>query len=364
MNNMKITEETDSHLDDTSDGDLSKVEVLKPRKKTRKKWPRWQKIFFWCIIIIILIILGALLAFFSFRLKGKMDLKVKEQYTTYNGKRYKYRQGLVNILCLGIDKGVSMPYIEAGRGNIGMSDAIILVSIDTKRHEVKAIAIPRDTVTEIQTTRDGELSSKERMQLCIQYAYGISMQQSNELTVDAVSKMLYNLQIQRCCAINFEALPIINDAIGGVDVEVREDIQEWESRLPFGEIVHLEGDLALRFVKVRNKHDINGAALRTERQKQYIEAFIGKAKKVVKKDLTIPFEIFQELQKDGNMCTDLTAEDITFLMPEVLRMSFSSDMVQMLPGESAVSEDGYTVYCMDMDAVKEIVINTFYEEVD
>lgn len=363
MINKKVTERTDTHIEDSSERDLYK-EGSRPRKGKRIKRQKWQRVLFWSVIIIVVIVIGGVIAFSLFRSKGKMDLEAKEQYTTYNGKKYKYRQELVNILCLGIDKSFSMPYIEADRGNIGMSDAIILVSVDTKRNEVKAIAIPRDTVTEIQTTIDGELSSKERMRLCIQYAYGVSMQQSNKLTVDAVSNLLYDLQIQRCCAINFEALPIINDAIGGVDVEVREDVEEWESRLPYGETVHLEGDLALRFVKVRNKHDLNGAALRTQRQKQYIEAFVEKAKRVVKKDPTIPLTIFQELQKDGNMCTDITAEDIMYLMPELLGISFSEDMVQMIPGESVVSEDGHTDYRMDVEAVKEIVINTFYEEVD
>lgn len=365
MDNIKVTEEIDAHMKDSSKRDFGKAEVLEPRNKVRKKWRRWQNIIFWIIVIISILVLGGIIAFFSFQSKGKMDLKAEEQYITYDGKKYKYRQELVNILCLGIDKSVSMPYVEAERGNIGMSDAVILVSIDTKKNTIKAIAIPRDTVTEIQkTTKDGELSSKERMRLCIQYAYGISMQQSNELTVNAVSKMLYNLQIQRCCAINFEALPIINDAIGGVDVEVKEDIEEWESRLPYGETVHLEGELALRFVKVRNKYDLNGAALRTQRQKQYIEVFVQKAKSVVKKNPTIPLTIFQELQKDGNMCTDITVEDIMYLMPKVLRMSFSDDMVQMIPGESVVSQDGHTDYQMDIDAVKKIVIDTFYEEMD
>lgn len=362
MDNVKIRERKEVHIEDSFEGEINKYQALKLKRKKRL---RWKSVLFWSVVVIVAMVLGGVVAFFSFSSKGKMDLRAEEQYTTYNGKKYKYRQEIVNILCLGIDKDVSMPYIEASRGNIGMSDAIILVSIDTKRDEVKAIAIPRDTVAEVQKTiNDGELSATEKMQICIQYAYGVSMQQSNELTKNAVSKLLYGIQIQRCCAINFAALPIVNDAIGGVDVEVLEDLGYWEPELPYGETVHLEGELALRFVQVRNKDILEGAALRAERQKQYVEAFVQKAKNVARRNPTIPFVVFQELQKDGNMCTDLTAEDITFLMPEVLRMSFSSDMVQMLPGESAVSEDGHTVYCMDMDAVKEIVINTFYEEVD
>ena len=349
MDNMKVTEETDAE------------ETMKQKKK--RKWRNWQMILFWSVVVIVTVVFGGLASFYSLSMKGENNLKAEEQYTTYNGKKYRYRQEIINVLCLGIDKGVSMPYIEAQRGNIGMSDAIMLVSIDTKRNDVKILEIPRDTMTDIQqTTKDGELVSKERYQLCMQYAYGISMQQSNELTVNTVSDLLYGVQIQRCCAINFDALPIINDAIGGVDVEVLEDIEEWEPRLPYGETVHLEGRLALRFVKVRDKNNLDGAALRTERQKQYAIAFVEKAKEIVKKDPTIPITIFQELQKEGNMCTDVTVEDIMYLMPKILKMSISSDMVQMIPGKSVVGEDGYTEYHMDVDAVKEIIIDTFYEE--
>ena len=355
MDGMKNTEEVDAHKE---------VKRNRFRKKNKKRQCKWRKFLWGSIIVIALVVAGGMIAYFSLRTKGKVDLRAEEQYTIYKSKKYKYRQEIVNILCLGIDKGVSMPYIRANRGNIGMADAIILVSIDTKKNEMKGIAIPRDTMAEIQTTKNGELSSKEQMQLCIQYAYGVSMQQSNEFTKDAVSKLLYDIQIQRCCAINFDALAIINDAIGGVDVEVLENIEEWEPKLPYGETVHLDGALALRFVRVRNRHDLNGAAMRTERQKQYAEAFIDKAKDAIKSDPTIPLTVFQELQKDRNMCTDVTTEDIMFLVSEMPKISFSSDMIQMLPGKSVVGDDGHTNYRMDVDAVKEIIINTFYEEVD
>ncbi len=361
MDDINTTEKTEIDVPSPSPKTTNEFESI---EKNRRKSRKWKKFFLWGIIAIFVIVLVGFIVFFTFRSKGKADLEVTEQYTTYQGKKYKYREGIVNVLCLGIDKGIPMPYKEAGRGNIGMADVIMLVSIDTKKDNMKVIAVPRDAICDVQTTTiDGELSSKKRMQICMQYAYGVSMQQSNELMVDAVSELLYDTQIQRCCAINFEALPIINDAIGGVDVEVLEDIEEWEPRLPYGETIHLEGELALRFVKVRNKHILDGASLRTQRQKQYAVAFVEKAKNVVKKDPTIPITIFQELQKDGNMCTDITAEDIAYLMPEVMKISFSDDMVQVIPGENRVGEDGYAEYHLDVDAMKEIIIDAFYEEV-
>lgn len=361
MDNTNNSEENKTYIDGLYKSGSCEIKSLENKKKKKRKW---LKAFLICAGVIFIVIVGGTGVFCGLKIKGESNLKTEEQYITYNGEKYKYKEGIVNILCLGIDKGARMSYIEANRGNIGMSDAIVLVSIDTEKNEMKAIEIPRETVTEVQkTTENGALDSKERMRLCIQYAYGKSMQQSNELTVEAVSNLLYGVQIQRCCAINLNAVSVINDAVGGVDVEVLEDIEKLEPRLPYGETVHLEGGLALRFIQIRNKDIFEGAMLRTQRQKQYALAFIEKAKDVVKKNPMLPITVFQKLQKDGKMYTDISAEDIAYLVPEVLQISFSDDMIQMLPGESVVGEeDGRTEYHIDTDAAKRLIIDTFYEK--
>ena len=63
------------------------------------------------------------------------------------------------------------------------------------------------------------------------------------------------------------------------------------------------------------------------------------------------------------MSTNISIADITYLVPELLEMSLSEDIIEMLPGESVVGEDGHTEYRMDVDLVKQIVIDTFYKEV-
>lgn len=364
MDDMKVTKESDNDIDGLSARELHETKSHKLSKNKKRNSKRWQKILFVSVIILAAIAVSCVCVYSYLRQRGENNLKAETRRTIYQGKEYRYRDGIINILCLGIDKQVPLDQIEEGRGNIGMSDTILLASLDTKKDEVKVIAIPRDTMVEVQTTtEDGKLSSKEKMQICYQYAYGKSVKQSNELTVDTVSQLLYDVPIQRYCTLNIEALPILNDAIGGVDVEIREDVEEWEPRLIYGATMHLDGELALRFVKVRNKSRPDGATLRTQRQKQYAIAFVKKAKSVIAKDPTIPVTIFQELQKDGNMSTDITLEDIAYLIPEVMDISFPDDAIQVIPGESKLGEDGLAEYHRDVDALKELVINTFYEEV-
>lgn len=335
--------------------------------KKRRKWQGWQQILLGIGLGVLVIVIAGFSAFFVVRSEGKKNLRPEEHYITFKGKEYKYREDIVNILCLGIDKEEPIAYMEENRGYLGMADAILLVSIDTRKHDMHVISIPRDTMADIQiTTDDGRFEQKVEAQLCYQYAFGRSMEQSSELTVDTVSQLLYNIQIQRSCSINFEALPILNDAIGGVDVVVQEkDLVDslHPDKFVYGETMHLDGELALRFVRVRNKEKVDGSVLRAERQKQYALAFAEKAKSVVLKDPLIPVKIFQELQKDKNMYTDMTIQDIVYLMSEVLQISFAEDLMQTIPGESIVGKNGYPEFYMDVDAVKELLINIFYEEV-
>lgn len=365
MNDRKATKELDDiDMNELSDNEFPHERSCEPEENGKGTLRKYHKFFLKCIIIVLVITVGCVCVYAFLRYRGKSGLTTETRHTIYQGQEYRYKGDVINILCLGIDKRVPLTYIEEERGNIGMADTILLASIDTKKHEVKVIAVPRDTIVEIQTTtEEGRLGSKKQMQICYQYAYGKSVEQSNELTVETVSQLLYGTPIQRYCVLNIEALPILNDAIGGVDVEIREDVEEWESRLIYGETMHLDGELALRFVKVRNRNRPDGSVLRTQRQKQYALAFVEKAKSVIAKDPTIPVTIFQELQKDGNMSTNITLEDIAYLMPEVLSISFPEDAIQVIPGESSLGEDGYAEYHKDVDALKELVIDTFYEKV-
>lgn len=343
--------------------------------QTRRKIKKWQKylLIFWGIAVVLLVVF--LCIFLYMNAKGEKNIKTTVDATqhkdghfiVYNGKEYRYREDVINILCMGIDKHESMEQ-EKAPGIQGFADANFLLSIDTKANTLKIIAISRDTMLDVTAVDDdgNEIGTKE-LQLCYQYCYGKTKEQSSELTAEAVSKLLYLVPIQRYCAINMDALPVINDAIGGVDIVVLEDLVLKDMTgadgkpytLKEGEKLHLEGQIALEYVRERDQN-ISGSNLkRIERQKQYITEFYRQGKDKVAKDLSIPVKIFEELQ--DKMCTNLTAEDITYLVPEILNMSIDPDDIQTVPGEQIKGE--YVEYYVDEDALKELVIENFYEEI-
>ena len=336
---------------------------------------RWQKVLL-AVFAVIVIAAGSLTgSFFFLRARGEKSLKTEvpetaEQVTpqereglfiTYNGKEYRYNDDIINFLCLGIDKDIP---IEEKRetGSEGLADAVLLVSIDVDAGQISLLAIPRETIVPVRVQdTGGNFVKNENKQITLQYAYGQTAEDSCELMVDAVSNLLFKVPIQRYCSINFQAVPTLNDAIGGVDVEVLEDVWGDHCTLYAGTTEHLDGYEALDYIQWRYEWAPETSMGRLERQKQYMMNYFNQAKTVVKDDPTLPVRVFREL--DGNMCTNITVDDLTYLVPELLDISLDTDNIAMIPGE--VTEAGeYEEYHVYEDELKDLVISRFYEEVE
>ena len=334
---------------------------------------------------ILLIVAGAGLGFLYLRFQGERSLKSQVQimdanmenrentsedsiseeeqegfYITYDGKQYQYNSDVINILCLGIDKDIP---IEEKRetGSEGLADVVILASIDTKEDSLKFLAVPRETMVPVKLIdTKGNFVRTENEQITLQYAYGQTAEKSCELMIDTVSNLLFHLPIQRYCAINFQALPALNDAIGGVDLVSIETVHWWNGSFYEGQQMHLEGQAALDYVRQRDETIPKSSMGRLERQKQYITCYLEQAKEAVGKDLTLPVKMFQSLTE--NMCTDVTVADITYLVPELLNMEINLENISMVPGETITGGE-HEEYHVDADALKQLVIQMFYKEV-
>ncbi len=245
-------------------------------------------------------------------------------------------------------------------GGEGFADAVILVSLNIASGKIKIFAIPRDTIVPVKVVDSaGYFVRTENIQLTAQHAYGQTAAEGAELMVDAVSNLFYKVPIQRYCSINLSAIPILNDAIGGVDVQVLEDINGSTGTYRAGETIHLEGKMAEDYVRQRDTNIYGSSLNRLEREKQYITNYFATAKEAIKKDMTLPITIYNSLQ--GNMFTNITVEDIAYLVPELLNIPLSAEDMMTIPGEATWGE--YMEYNVDTDQLKEIVINNFYKEI-
>lgn len=286
----------------------------------------------------------------------------------YKGKSYKYKDGIINILCLGIDKSSDMTLSE-NPGYMGQSDAIFLVSIDTKNDAVSIIAIPRDTMLPVQIyNADNQYYNMKTMQIAVQYAFGNNSERSAELTTKAISGLLYNIPIQRYCAVNLNTVSILNDAVGGVKVTIENDFTDEQVAVVDkdfvkGNTVTLNGEQALKFIQERDCSLFASSMDRLSRQSMYIDSFMEIAQKAIKKNVFIPIHVYNKIRKNNYISTDIKGSEATYLATKMLDITIRSDDIVTVPGEVKTGEV-YEEYNVNNEALKEIIMDTFYAKVN
>ena len=278
----------------------------------------------------------------------------------YQDKEYCYRENLINILCMGIDKEEPMAMRNDADSSMGQADAIFLLSIDLEQDKIRLIAIPRDTMVTLQKyTASGEYLGQEDGQITLQYAYGDGCTLSATLMAQQVSSILNHIPIHGYAAINVYSLWGLNAAVGGVDVTMDADYTAFNPAFIEGETVHLEGNLLENYIRERDKSDPDGAYTRMHRMKIYMMAFFEKAKGIFKEDMTLPVRFLSTLK--DNLETDITADEVVYLVSKVIECSFLAEDMYTLPGDNLLI-DGYMEYHLDKAGVMELVLELFYEE--
>lgn len=287
----------------------------------------------------------------------------------YQGKTYAYKKDVMTFLFMGIDRSGEM---EASKDLYegGQADALFLAVIDPEEKAIRVIGINRDTMTQISVyDRNGLYAGTQTAQIALAHAYGDGMEKSCENTVNAVSRLFYGLPIHGYCALNMEAIPLLNDAAGGVDVIIPEsaagaDIEingaRYKTRWKTGQKVHLMGNDAYAFIRYRDTSQPQSAEARLERQKSYLQALIRQTGNAVRKDLTLPFTLYQTITP--YMVTDITAQEAVYLAGEAVSCSFSEENIYSMEGEVQMGEI-FEEFYPDETALYKLILQVFYEEV-
>lgn len=282
----------------------------------------------------------------------------------YNGKAYEYNDQVITILCMGIDQRT--PEIEEKdyvSGESGQADSIFLVVLDPVSHQLKVIAVSRDTMTEVPAfDYKGNYLGESVNHLGLAYAYGNGKDTSCRYMVDAVSRLFYGIPVNGYAAFNMETISALNDAVGGVTVTVPEEegLSAANKKLIPGATVTLTGDMAETFVRYRDTEVHGSNNMRMARQKQFLLSFFAQAVSAVKKDVSLPVTLYQEFSRE--MVTDIGLDNAVYLITEAADLSFTENDLVILQGESREGSVYDEVY-VDDQALYELILDTFYTEV-
>jgi LCP family protein required for cell wall assembly len=290
---------------------------------------------------------------------GFSNEKWQEGAVRYNGRVYQYNTAIKTYLIMGID--VSGPVTKAADGiSGGQSDAMFLLVCDGSNNKMSLIAINRNTMTDIDVyNEDGIFRGTYNLQICLQHAYGDGMRVSCIRSVDAVSHLFYDVPISGYVSMNLDGIPILNDSVGGVTLEVMQDLENTSMgvNLHKGELVTLNGNEAYVYLRSRDTNVFASANDRLERQEQYLGAYYEKAKLVIN-DSDDAMDIYDSLEDYL-----VTSVDFSKLVDELMQYELDESNIYSIKGET-IQGKRFEEFHADDDALYEMILDIFYNEVE
>ena len=293
--------------------------------------------------------------------------KYQEDVTiTYNGKKYRYNDNLINILVMGIDD-YGLKGDKDTDANPYQADTIVLGTVDAVKKTVSFMSIPRDTVASIKVLDlNDELATVKKGPIAIQHSFGTQGERTNEAVVDAVSNLLYSVPINRYVSVDITAIPDINDSLGGITVDIPEDLTKWNPKMKAGtkDYLLLNKD-AVIFVARRDTGIDDSAMGRMKRQVMYLKKLFPAVKARTAENITYPIALYNS--EADKVKTNLTIDEMTYLAKLLLDLELSDKDIVSVPGEMKRIEPGeiedyeYEMgYIVDEDALKQLIVDRFY----
>lgn len=318
-----------------------------------------------CKIVVLLIAAAALIILF-FSLLSRWETRhgavdtggadVPDDGRIYvNGASYVPNKDLEVILLIGVDKYESQAQDES-YNNTQQADFLMLLLMDREAETYSVLHLNRDTMTEIPVLGvRGEKAGTITGQLALAHTYGSGGLDSCRNTAEAVSNLLYGIEIDHYLAFTMDAVAKINDLAGGVTLTVSDDLTSVSPELYQGATVTLDGEMALAYVRTRYGLEDSSNLRRMERQRQYLTALQSAltAKAADQED----FMINALETVSPYMTSDCTADQLSRMYDRLVL--YADGGIQSIEGE-AVKGKEFMEFYPDETALKQQIIQLFY----
>ena len=303
------------------------------------------------------------------------NAKVADEYEPnvtieFEGQKYRYNDNLINILVTGIDD-YGLKADTDTDVNPYQADTIVLGTVDAVKKTVSFMCIPRDTVTDIKVLDlNDEVATVRKGPIAIQHSFGTQGEKTNEAVSEAVSELLYNVPIYRYVAIDISAIPDINDSLGGIRVDIPEDLTKWDPKMKAGVTDYLLlGEDAVIFVARRDTGIDDSAMGRMMRQIAYLKKLFPALKEETSRNLMYPISMYN--RESAKIKTNLSIDEMTYLAKLMLDLELEDSQIVSVPGQMKRIEPGeiedyeYEMgYIVDEEELKKLVVDRFYVKVE
>ena len=273
---------------------------------------------------------------------------------TRAGIDYFPRQDITVMMVLGIDQYGPVESSNYYRNN-GSADSIMLIIFDETNEECTVLHLNRDTMVNMDVLGvKGEYAGTAYGQLALAHTYGTGLEDSCENMKNTLEKFLHGLTVDYYVAMNMDAIPILNDAVGGVTVTVVDDFSKVNPSITMGELT-LKGDQVIDFVRTRKDVGDQKNVTRMERQKEYVDNFLKALYQKEHQDINFVVNVYEDIAP--YIVTDCSVETLSGMLERYI--DFAIKEVVSPAGENIVA-DGYYEFHIDEEKLDELILRLLY----
>ncbi len=306
-----------------------------------KRMPRRGAVLYSVILVLVLLIgySGHRILVSTIFSKPDPEPAHRSKVVTREGVSYFPRQDITTMLIMGIDQFGKVEDSGAYT-NTGASDVNILLIFDETAKQCNVLHLNRDTMLEMPVLGvGGREAGTYYGQLALAHTYGSGLDDSCLNVSKAVSRFLGGIDINYYLSMNMDAIAIVNDAVGGVTVQVTEDFSQVDESIGMG-LVKLQGEQAIHFVRTRKGVGDQKNTSRIQRHEAYIDGFVAALRDKMESETGFILKAYEDVQP--YIVTNCSANAISGMLERY--SDYTMNDVTTPEGSNVLGEDYYEFY--------------------
>ncbi|MBE6959777.1 MAG: hypothetical protein E7448_03515 [Ruminococcaceae bacterium] len=322
-----------------------------------KQKPKGSVVYFCIILLLVLVMIFSGLQILEstiFHTGQESGRPTTSKTIVRDGVEYFPRQDITVFMVLGIDK---FGPVEASPSynNSGLADVISLLIFDETNQNCRILQLNRDTMLDVRVLGLGGRYAGTRFgQLALAHMYGTGLEDSCENTRETVSQFLYGLHIDYYMSMNMDAISVMTDAVGGVQVEVKDDFSAVDPTIQMGQML-LNGQQAINFVRTRKDVADQMNVTRMQRHREFMNGLLSGLQTKLDSDETFALNTYESVSSyivtdcSGNVISSIAERYGDYPLVEIVSPE----------GENKKGTQ-YMEFYVDADKLDALILRLFY----
>ena len=273
------------------------------------------------------------------------------------GVEYFPRQDITVMLVLGIDQYGPVESSNYYRNN-GSADSVMLLIFDESNKDCTVLYLNRDTMLTMDVLGvRGEYAGTTYGQLALAHTYGTGLADSCENVKNTLMNYIHGMTIDYYVAMNMDTIPILNDAVGGVTVNVTDDFSQVNPSITMGELT-LRGDQVIDYVRTRKDVGDQKNITRMERQKEYVDGFLDALmEQQATGNVDFALQLYEQLAP--YIVTDCSSATLSGMLDRYAEFTLKEAVTPV--GKNIIEDDHYAFY-VDEEELDRMILELFYRK--